>query len=236
MWITRLLSSNLPGQCAVCHGWGATRVCARCRQGFVRSLPRCQRCALVVPPGVRECGKCLASPPPFGRAITAVDYVFPWDALILRLKFNAGLELAEVLSGLMIDACRAHGRPLPDLLLPMPLSSARMRSRGFNQSWELTRRVGPALHVQTAAHLLTRVIDTPHQLAFPVEQRVSNVKGAFAIKARRHHEVGGRHVAVIDDVMTTGATGAEAARVLKQAGATRVDLWVVARTPRTASG
>jgi ComF family protein len=222
----------LPSQCAVCHGWGERRVCATCLHRFIPPRPRCGRCALAVPPGVSVCGACLTAPPPFDRALAAVDYRHPWSALILQLKFNAGLELAGVLSTLLVEAALSRTAPLPDLLLPMPLSQRRLRERGFNQAWELARRLVPALPVPASAGVLLRVTDTPHQLAFPTERRAANVRGAFAVAEAHRAAVAGRCVALVDDVMTTGATAAEAARMLKQAGAARVEVWAVARTPR----
>ena len=122
--------------------------------------------------------------------------------------------------------------PRPELLLPVPLSQTRLRERGYNQAWELAQRAGRALHCAADATLLLRVIDTPHQLALPPDKRVGNVRGAFAVDARRRGELTGRSVTVVDDVMTTGATAAEIARVLLKAGAAEVRISVVARTPR----
>jgi predicted amidophosphoribosyltransferase len=96
--------------------------------------------------------------------------------------------------------------------------------------------VARALHAEADAHLLLRVRDTPHQLALPPEQRAANVRGAFAVEPLRRSDLACRSVAVIDDVLTTGATFAEIARVLKQAGASRVEAWALARTPRPGLG
>jgi ComF family protein len=146
------------------------------------------------------------------------------------------LDLGEALSSLLRSAQERAASPVPQLLLPVPLSTQRLRERGFNQAWELTRRVARALHAEADAHLLLRVRDTPHQLALPPEQRAANVRGAFAVEPLRRAELAGRSVAVIDDVLTTGATFAEIARVLKQAGASRVEAWALARTPRPGLG
>ena len=94
-----------------------------------------------MPAGQPVCGECLRDPPPFERTIAALDYGAPWSALIARFKFQGGVELAPVLSGLLREAVR--GQPPPELLLPAPLSDARLRERGFNQSWEIARRLGP---------------------------------------------------------------------------------------------
>ena len=235
MIFTRLLETavaHLPSLCAVCRGWGVQRVCADCVQRFVREVARCQRCALQVPEGVAVCGACQADPPPFARTLAGVDYAHPWDGLITHFKFHAALDLAPALSQRLLEAFRRSQMALPTLLLPVPLSGARLRERGHNQAWELARRLGRALPCRADAHLLLRVKDTPHQLAFPPDQRAGNVRAAFAVEPRRITELRGRSVTLVDDVMTTGATVAEATRTLLQAGASEVHVWVVARTPR----
>jgi ComF family protein len=187
---------------------------------------------LKAPPGVPECGTCIGNPPPFVRTLAAVDYGHPWDGLITQFKFRAALDLAPALARRLLVTFERSGSPAPELLLPVPLSTERLRERGFNQAWELARRLGHALRCDTDAHLLLRLKDTPHQLAFPPEQRAGNVRAAFAVEPRRLAEIRGRRVTLVDDVMTTGATTAEIARALLQAGASEVDVWVVARTPR----
>jgi ComF family protein len=231
MLLTRLLKP-LPSQCAVCRGWGAQAVCNACTKRFAAPVPRCERCALQVPAGVRTCGACLTDPPAFDGALAGMDYAHPWSTLITQFKFHAALDLAQALAAQLLAAQQRAGCAVPELLLPVPLSSARLRERGFNQAWELTRRVGRALGLHTDAHLLLRMQDSPHQLALPPEQRAANVRGVFAVEPLRRAELAGRSVAVIDDVMTTGATFGEIARVLKQAGASRVEAWALARTPR----
>ncbi len=117
-------------------------------------------------------------------------------------------------------------------MLPVPLAAARLSTRGYNQAWEIARRVARALGLAADPALLLRMRETVHQLALPPLARAGNVAGAFAVEPRRRAELAGRHVAVVDDVMTTGSTAAEIARVLKQAGAAAVEVWVLARTPR----
>ena len=221
-----------PSLCAVCHGWGRERVCAACVTRFAPVQPRCQRCALRMPTGVATCGACLADPPPFERTLAAVDYAHPWDGLITRFKFHAALDLAPALAQRLVDALRASELPVPALMLPVPLSAARLRERGCNQAWELIKHLGRPLRCRTDAALLLRVRDTPHQIARPLDERAANVRAAFAVEPRRAAELRGQTVTLVDDVMTTGATAAEASRVLLQAGAAQVHVWVVARTPR----
>ena len=225
----------LPSQCAVCHGWGEQRLCAGCVARFDLSVPRCQRCADEVATGVAVCGACLKAPPPHASTLAALRYAHPWDGLVTRFKFHAALDLAPVLAQRMLAAHRRSGAPRPALLLPMPLAAQRLRERGYNQAWELARRLAAHLHCPADAHLLLRIRDTPHQLTLAPSQRDINVRGAFAVEPRRRGELRDRDVTLVDDVMTTGATAAEAARVLLQAGAARVHVWVAARTPLAAS-
>lgn len=222
-----------PSLCAVCHGWGAGRVCSDCHARFALVLPRCRRCALQVPVGVAECGACTAAPPEFDAATARVDYGFPWDRLVAAFKFQRALDLAPVLADAIVEARGAAiDAVAPALLVPVPLSAARLRERGYNQAWELARRVARRIGVRAESRLLLRIRDTPHQLDLPPDKRAGNVRGAFAVEPLRIGELRGRTVAVVDDVMTTGSTANEIARVLKHAGASRVEVWVVARTPR----
>lgn len=223
---------RLPTQCALCRDWSRARLCEACIERFCVPRPRCERCAIAVPPGVSVCGACTRQPPPFARAIAAVDYVAPWDDLVRRFKFDAALDLADVLARRMLDAVEHSRAQRPDWLLPVPLADERLRERGYNQAWELARRIARALPCASDARLLLRLKNSPHQLSLPPAERAANVRGAFAVEPRRRHALRDRHVAVLDDVMTTGATLAEVARSLLQSGAASVQVWVLARTPR----
>jgi len=215
----------------LCRGWSHERVCGACRERFAAPAARCTRCALRVPDGTTTCGACLVDPPPFDAALAALDYGHPWDRLIAAFKFHAALDLAAPLAQLLATAWRTSGRPRPDRLVPVPLSAPRLQERGYNQAWQLARLLARWLACPADARLLLRIKDTPHQLAFPVDERAANVHSAFAVEPRRRAELRGRHVAIVDDVMTTGATAAEIAHTLRHAGAAAVDVWVVARTP-----
>ena len=215
-------------------------MCADCRARFAPACLRCRRCALEwhgrspISEGDRVCAACLADPPPFEQARAAVSYGHPWDRLIAAFKFRAALDLAPAFARLMREALHDDDATAQILLLPIPLSRQRLRERGFNQAWELARRLAGALGCACDSRLLLRVKDSPHQLAFPPTERAANVRGAFAIEPQRRAELAGRDVVLIDDVMTTGATAAEAARTLLRVGAARVSIWVIARTPRAA--
>jgi len=204
----------------------------RCVERFAAPAPRCVRCALRVPAGTLTCGACLAAQPPFDAATSALDYAWPWNGLIRRFKFHAALDLAPALAQRIADAWQAGTHEAPQWLLPVPLAHERLRERGYNQAWELARRLAPRVGGQASPHLLVRLRDTPHQIALPPERRAANVRGAFAVAPRHGGALRDAHVMLVDDVMTTGATVAEIAMVLKHAGARRVTVAVLARTPR----
>jgi len=165
------------------------------------------------------------------QTLAVGDYEYPWDGLVSRFKFNDALDLAGALAQRLAAVVDVAGGARPHCVVPVPLSAQRLRERGYNQAWELARRVARLLACRADATLLLRVKDTPHQVALPRDQRASNVRDAFLVEPRRVHVLRGKDVAVVDDVMTTGATAAEIARTLKQAGARSVRLWIVARTP-----
>lgn len=219
------------GVCAVCRGWGSQRVCAPCIARWATPTHRCNRCALAVPAGAAQCGACLLHPPPYAAAVAAFDYAFPWDGLITHFKFNAALDLAALLARQLGEAIQRAEGAVPDLVLPVPLSPNRLRERGYNQAWEVARRL-PRTHAwRTDPTLLLRVRDTPHQTMLPPGERAANVRGAFAIEPLRAAEVRGRRITLVDDVVTTGATVAELSSVLLGAGAASVQVWMLARTP-----
>lgn len=226
------IAAGWPGLCGICRSWARGRLCGECLARFAPDVPRCERCAIALPSGATQCGDCLRHPPPFERTVAALDYAPPWNGLITRFKFHDGLDLAPAFARQLTAAVQRSGTARPALLLPAPLAPARLRERGYNQSWELARRVGRQLRLAADATLLLRVRDTPHQLDLPLAERAANVRDAFAVEPRRRGELAGLEVALVDDVLTTGETAAEMARALRQAGAARVQVWVLARTPR----
>ena len=222
---------DLPTQCAVCRGWSTQRLCSDCVRRHAAPRQRCSGCAIAVASGLARCGACITAPPPFEHAVAAVDYAFPWSALVTALKFNAALDLAGALSRLLADAVRAGDAPRPALVLPVPLGEQRLAERGMNQAWELARRVAAALHLRADATLLRRRVETPHLADLPRDERGTRIRGAFALAPGASTRLHGQRVALVDDVMTTGATASEAARTLLAGGAQAVQLWVLARTP-----
>lgn len=233
--LSRLLTDLLPADCRVCRQWSTGGLCAACLQRFCAPQRRCPRCALGLSPDVDSalpCASCIGQPPAWRRAVCAQDYAFPWSGLIGDFKFRGDVALAGLLAQRLACAVAdAPGARDVELVLPVPLSAQRLQERGFNQAWELTRRLGHRLGLATAADLLQRPVDTAHQLDLSLQDRARNLRGAFMVTPGRQPRVAGRRLALVDDVMTTGATLREATRALLQAGAASVDVWAVARTP-----
>jgi ComF family protein len=219
----KTLSSLLfGGSCFLCRGAARSLLCSACDADLPRLETRlCPRCALRSPGGA-VCGRCLAQPPRYDATVAALAYAFPADVLIQALKFRGELALAPLLAAMLAERIPA-GEKI-DLVLPVPLAPARLRERGYNQSAEIARR----LHARAPLELFLceRSRDTAAQAALPWRERKRNVRGAFHCA----RAIRGGTVAVVDDVMTTGATLDEMAAALKQAGAARVVNWVVART------
>jgi len=163
--------------------------------------------------------------------LAPLRFEYPVDDMIRRLKYHGAIEHARVLGVLLAAAARGRDSPLPRLLVPVPLHTARLRERGFNQAYALARYAGRMLEVPYARTLLRRVRDTPSQTALDVRARRHNVRGAFAVCGPKAMErlLAAEHVAIVDDVMTTGSTLAELRAVLYASGVKRVELWAVAR-------
>jgi ComF family protein len=218
-----VVRSLLGQDCVLCAAASGERlVCAACAADLPLLGAACPQCA-GPSPGSAVCGACTAQPPQFDATIAPWRYEFPVDRLVLALKFGRRLALAEALGGALADC--AAGRRV-DALVPMPLGHARLAERGFNQALEIARHVARRGGLGLAPELARRVRDTAPQTGLPHDARAANVRGAFECGP----DAAGRTLAVIDDVMTTGASLEELARTLKRAGAARVENWVVART------
>ncbi|MBL8514214.1 MAG: ComF family protein [Betaproteobacteria bacterium] len=183
----------------------------------------CPQCAAVSPEGQR-CGRCLSDPPHFDATLAAFRYQFPFDKLMQAYKFRAQLALADEFAAAL--ATRFQTTEITfDTLVPLPISRARLASRGFDQTALIAQSLSQRLPNIKLTRQLIKVRDTPPQSGLDREARLKNVRGAFECATG----LSGRHVAILDDVMTTGATLSEAARTLKKAGAARVTAMAVAR-------
>lgn len=219
----------LPLRCLLCGAAGADGLdlCADCNAELPRNRLCCARCALPLAAAAALCGECVRQAPPWDAAWVPFRYGWPLDRLESRYKFGADLAAGRVLSTLwQREPCLVE---LPQLLLTVPLHPGRLRQRGYNQSLELARPLARRLGVPLRHDLLQRIRATEAQTELDATSRRRNVRGAFGLKAGSTLPA---HVAVLDDVMTTGATVAECTQVLRRVGVSRVDVWALARAPR----
>jgi len=221
-------SRRLPARCTVCHAWPSQVVCNACVARFAQPVPRCATCALPVPAGVQQCGACLKEPPPLDACLAAVAYDWPWADCVTQFKFGAQPGWAGALATVMRSTPWVEpALEQAALVVPMPLARERLAERGYNQALLLARHLAPD---KTDATLLLRTRHTAAQSALTRAERLRNVQGAFAVEPLRAHELRGRRVVLVDDVMTTGASLRAAASALRLAGAAHITALVFART------
>lgn len=225
--LNRLLDGLLPRTCYLCGAsTGEGLLCSSCTTELpILPVGACPVCALPVGQGL-VCGACQRHPPAFDRTIAGYRYEFPIGEMVQGLKYGHRLQVAGFFATALAAKFASRG-DLPDVLLPMPLHPARLRVRGFNQAAEIARPLARLLGCRLRLATLLRDVDTPPQVGLPWAARAANVRGAF----RCVEDLQGLRVAVVDDVLTTGATLHEVARCLKGRGAVQVENWVVARTP-----
>ncbi|TVQ28109.1 MAG: ComF family protein [Wenzhouxiangella sp.] len=217
-----------PPVCLVCGLAGRDWVdcCAGCESELRPTGAHCASCGLETARPVDRCGRCLARPPHFDAAFPGFAWHGEVERLVHRFKFNHDLAAGRVLAALLARRLMLMGAPRPDLMVPVPLHYRRRLVRGYNQSEMLCRDLSAHLNGLPWLAALRRRRPTHAQSGLPAARRRGNVRSAFTL---RQLPSGTRHIALIDDVMTTGATLDECARVLKAAGVKRVDVWVVAR-------
>lgn len=230
------IAALVPCCCVLCARETPGLLCAACRQQYFGQSPRrCRQCAIpLLQHEVQPvCGDCLSTPPAFGRSIVAVDYSAPLDQLVLALKFGHRLALASLFADSLRDAIlREACLPLPDILCPVPLGQQRLQERGFNQSLEIAKPLCQNLGVPLQPELLRRTRNTAQQSSLHPDDRHKNVRNAFALNESAIDFIRGKHIGLVDDVMTTGTTLNEIAALLKRFGAASVNNYVFARTPR----
>lgn len=222
------LDRLLDQDCVLCDSpCGSATLCPRCEALLAQDHVACPCCGMPSPDR-QVCGSCLTGPPAFDATLFALRYAFPADGLIRQLKFSARLPLARLLGRILLERIRPHLHGV-DMIVPVPMHPRRLAWRGFNQAVELLRPlVGEGSHPPVLPDAVQRTRPTLPQADLPADRRRSNVRGSFVCRT----DMRGRRVALVDDVMTTGATLDELARVLKRCGAVHVENWVVARTWR----
>lgn len=253
--------SLFPSCCVLCGTESDRPIdlCQHCEDGLPLNTHYCISCSIPFinsHQGNTLCGECIAHPPAFDQCIAPLRYEFPISTLINRFKHQGRFCNSRVLADLLLDRLSnsqstqsktteleleehnppeenlseqnlPKGNKPPDLIVPVPLHWRRRFIRGFNQSQWLANYLGRQLNINVDNTLLTRTRNTPPQQQLRRKQRQKNLKGAFQVK----RPVEGQHIALIDDVVTTGSTVSELARLLKKSGASRVDIWCLARTP-----
>lgn len=228
-WLKSVQMSLYPPICLLCKAPGTEDldICTDCMEDLPRITQACRRCAIPLASSrVNLCGACQHKPPPVDSTLAVYLYTYPVDRLITQLKFRGKLPYARLLGRLMTESLVGSIAEIPERIIPVPLHPWRIASRGFNQSLELARDISRYLQVPIDIDSVRRTRHTPPQTGLPEQDRQKNVRRAFEI--RRALSVD--HVAIVDDVLTTGNTVREMARMLKRSGVKRVDVWVLART------
>lgn len=218
-----------PGQCLLCLGTAPSgqMLCSPCIEELPLNNCGCSRCGKPMPLAVTECGACQQSPPTFDAVHTLYRYQPPIDQLVQQMKYNGKLHLARLFGEQLKIIAPAWARQTgkPDLIIPVPLHRSRLRQRGFNQSIEIARATAGHLGIKLEIDRVKRIRQTDPQTGLPLRQRKQNVRGAFAVNG----SLKDLSVVIVDDVVTSGHTVGELARVLKRAGAKRVGIWGIAR-------
>ena len=223
----------LPPVCLLCSAAGSEQrdICAACRQQlpFIRAC--CHRCSLPLAAAVPLCTECQQSPPAFYRSVCAFEYNGDAARLVQRFKYHRQLSAGRMLSGLLAAQLRAayQQQPLPQAMLPVPSHWWRLLRRGYNPALEICRELSQALAVPVLGKVLRRRKHTQQQASLNRRQRLSGLAGAYAVKPTVMLP---SHVALVDDVVTTGATVRMLAALLVERGVQRVDVWALARTPK----
>ncbi|MCV6611314.1 MAG: ComF family protein [Amphritea sp.] len=218
--------------CHLCSGTNIFKagLCQDCFNDLPWLRHSCERCSLPLQTPISQdtlCPACFKRPPPFDRIISALEYRFPVDQLIQAIKFNHQSQHLNLLAELLIEELLKHlaENTRPDIILPVPMDRFRLLHRQFNHSALLVKRIASVLSISYRFDLLIKPGKTEQQSGLNRQQRQRNLRNKFCCTEKPP-----AHVAIIDDVVTTGATAIEIARTLKQAGAQRVDIWSVART------
>jgi ComF family protein len=226
--ISAKIKQLLPAQpCMLCGAMSRNGLCCKACEASLPYLAaaHCPICAL--PSSLGEvCGHCLKNPPVFTRTVAAFSYQFPLDKLIQGLKYRQQLALADFFADKLLH--KIDPENLPDYLIAMPLHPAKLRQRGFNQAQLIAAKLAKKLHLPFLPHACKRLRDTPSQTTLPWRERSKNMTGAFHCEM----DLSGKRVALIDDVLTTGASLNALADAVQKCGANDISAWVVARTVR----
>ena len=227
-WVKTIQSRLTPTFCLLCgHAAEQDLLCETCRDSLPLADSCCQRCAVHLPAqNASLCGQCISTPPPQDAAYSAFRYQAPVRALLHDLKYSHRLHLANWLADRFCETLAASRHPVQiNCLIPVPLHPNRQRLRGFNQATELARRISRKLDLKLETGCLQRNRATPKQTGLNMHERKQNLRGAFDLDKSRLPQ----SCALVDDVVTTGATSYELAALLKKNGVRHVEIWSIAR-------
>src|SRR5690606_7948310 len=230
-WLQDILRQARARQCLLCAGTHQDRCgfCPGCQADLPWLQHGCRICGVPLPwPDASLCANCLQQPPCFDRCEGLFHYAFPVQEILAEFKFRRKIWYAPPLGKLMVRHLQARAdSPRHDLIVPTPLHSSRLRERGFNQALELAKRVSRGCGIPLDHRLLEKVRATAPQSSLSARERATNLRLSYRARGR----IEGARVLLIDDIVTTGHTADELSRVLKQAGASYVEVLCVARTP-----
>ena len=224
--LAQLYSNITATQCLLCGiSCEQNCLCTDCIKTLPKLYNSCPRCASPLSQSL-ICGSCLHHPPEQDTSFSLFEYKAPIDRLIADFKYHDKLFLSQFLAKKMAKGLKS--RPLPQLLIPIPLHPRRLRQRGYNQSLELTKILSKQLSIPFCSKSLIRIKDSQPQTSLPYKQRAKNIQRAFKVV----NTMLPTHIALIDDVLTTGHTANAAAKALHQAGVITIEVWTIARTIR----
>lgn len=223
------LLEYVPSICEFCGTWPAQRICTCCWLRHAPTQNRCHSCAIAIPNGIAQCGLCIKHPPAFDTCFTVVDYRPPWPSIMHQFKFSDDPALSRHLAiGMLAIPAIADAVAAATWVIPIPLTSARLCERGYNQSLLLAKHLSRSKTACTALH---KLIPAAQQRGLSRVERLKNLQGAFAVDPTWTQRIHGQRCVLVDDVMTTGATLEAASLALKAAGAAHISAIVFARTP-----
>ena len=221
------ISSSIKQSCVLCGDSGHQDLCL-C-QNCLNELPfienGCDSCGVPLSSGVEKCGACISTPPSNTICISLLNYQEPVDYLIKHMKYHNQLSIAELMGKLLVEKINQAGQPIPEQIIPVPLHFSRLQQRGYNQASEIARSISRAFNIPINLTDCHRKRNTTPQYDLPSNLRSDNLKEAFEVI----NEIPAKHVAIVDDVMTTGATVWELSRAIIDSGVERVDIWTCSR-------
>jgi len=219
-----LIGKLLKSSCLLCAEKSASKLslCVNCLQSLPAApTPSCPQCGLHS--NGELCGNCLKNKPYYDATHALFSYTYPIDAVLQHYKYGSALYLSKTLGYLLQEKMVTND---VDIIIPMPLHPDRIKERGFNQSLEIAKVMAVHHQITLDSNSCQRVRNTPPQTSLTPKERINNMKGAFDCSTH----FTGQHIALVDDVMTTGASLNALAKTLKEAGAARVSCYVIART------